>query len=425
MSNKHIIVISIDALITSDLEAFSKKPNMGRLLKNSSRVDEIHCIYPTYTYPCHTTIMTGCYPDKHGIYHNERFDINKNTAEWFWYAKDIKVPTMIDIANKAGVSTACITFPVQGGSKADYLISEIWQKKESDDPTPVFDSVNSPKVKHIFDKNKHLLNWLKTPEFDYFASACATDIIKEFNPELTFLHFSYLDHQRHQCGAGTEKVMHAIDFIDDRIGEIIKATDEMGTFESTDFVLLGDHGHIDARKIFNINKALQERSLIKTNDKNEIIDWNIYAHSSSFSAQVYTKNIDKKEAKRILDEIREEYPEYIERVLDKLESREVYHLDGPFDFVMEAQTHTIFGEKTNAELVEIPKEGNYRFSLSSHGFAPEKGPNPPFVLSGPDAIKGRIIERARLVDEAPTIMSLLGLAMPDDIDGKVIEGLIK
>lgn len=30
-------------------------------------VRSVRSIYPTVTYPCHTTMMTGNYPDKHGV----------------------------------------------------------------------------------------------------------------------------------------------------------------------------------------------------------------------------------------------------------------------------------------------------------------------------------------------------------------------
>lgn len=423
--DKHVIVISVDAMITSDIAEFEKRPNMKAILAHSARVDEMHCIYPTYTYPCHTSIMTGCYPDKHGIYHNDIFDLNSSYVKWFWYAKDIKRPTMIDVAHEAGLTTGSVVFPVQGGAKADYLIAEIWTPKMDEDPAEIFKSVDSPAVEHIFEENKHMLNWLKTPEFDLFASKCACDIIKEFKPNLLFIHFSYLDHQRHRCGYETKNNIHAINFIDERIGEVRKAVLDAGISQETDFVILGDHGQINVDTVFHINKLLADQGYIDLDENGKVKDWRIFVHSTSFSGQVYTKGIDLSEAKKALMDLREKYPEYIERVMNKFEVKEIYHLDGPFDFVLEAQTHVIFGQGLTGDLCNKPEPGNYKFSLSTHGYAPEKGPNPPFIISGPDANVGNVIKQARLVDEASTIMSIFGLEMPEDVDGHVVEGLIK
>lgn len=423
MMEKHVIVISIDAMITSDIAEAEKREHLGTLIKNSSRVDEMHCIYPTYTYPCHTSIMTGCYPDKHGIYHNDIFDIDAKAPVWFWYADSIRRKTMLDVAHENGLVTASVVFPVQGASVADYNIAEIWAPGQDDDPTEVFMSANSPKADHIFEKHKHMLNWLKTPEFDLFASACAADIIKEARPNLMFIHFSYLDHQRHNCGADTQRVLHAIDFIDERVAEVMAAVEEAGIRDTTDFILLGDHGQIDVESIFHINKLLAEKGYINLDEDGCIKDYRIIVHSASFSGHVYTKDISLTEAEKVLKDIREEYPGYIERVMDSLEAEEIYHLKGPFDFVLEGQTHVVFGQGVTGPLVEKPEPGYYKFSLSTHGYAPEKGPNPPFIISGPDANKGMHLHKARLVDEAPTIMSIFSLSMPDDIDGRCIEGL--
>ena len=420
----HVIVISVDAMINSDIAEFMKRRNMSQLLKKASISEEMLAIYPTYTYPCHTTIMTGCYPDKHGIYHNDIFDPRSDYDRWFWYSKDIKCPTLIDIAHEAGLVTGCVTFPVQGSSKADYLIAEIWAPNKDDDPTEVFRMANSEKAEHIFEKNKHLLNWMKTPEFDYFASACACDIIKEAKPNLLFVHFSYLDHQRHRCGVSTDKVLHAIDFIDDRIGEIMEALKDAGIADNTDFVILGDHGHMDVHVVFNINKLLAEKGYINIDENGKVLDYRIMVHSTSFSGHVYLKGISVKEARGVLEELMEKYPMYIERVMTKEEVREIYHLDGPFSLVLEAQRHVVFGAGLSGVLLEKPEPGNYKFSVSSHGYAPEKSFSPPFIISGPDASRA-VIESARLVDEAPTIAALFGLSMPVGIDGHVLSEMIR
>lgn len=74
--NKKTLVISIDALISDDIPLLETLPNLGPIVKGAAQVRDIECIYPTLTYPCHVSIMTGCYPNKHGIVHNERLQVN-------------------------------------------------------------------------------------------------------------------------------------------------------------------------------------------------------------------------------------------------------------------------------------------------------------------------------------------------------------
>lgn len=415
------IVISIDAMLSDDIKEFEKLPNAAKLFSGKKALAEkIHCIYPTYTYPCHTSIMTGCYPDKHGIYHNDVFNPFSDKDEWFWFSSAIKRPTMIDAAKAAGLSTAVITWPVMGGCNADYLIAEIWADSENDDPEPVFDMADSRSVKHIFNKNRHLLNWMKTPGLDYFAAASAADIIAEYKPDITFVHLSYLDHQRHNNGPETEKNIKAIEFIDERLGEIIGATEAAGIYNDTTFFILGDHGHMSVDRIFNINKALADRDLITLDRNGKVIDWKLFVHSASFSGHVYSNGISEDDAIAVLEEIQREYPGNIERIMTKFEAEELYHLSGPFSIVLEAENNVIFGKELRGNIISAPERGCYKFSDSSHGFAPEKGPNPPFIVTGKMAKDGAFIKHARLVDEAPTILSIFGLAL-DGIDGKKLD----
>lgn len=94
------IVISIDSLFTSDINHIKDLPNFKKILEGSSIVKNIDCVYPTLTYPCHTSIITGVYPDKHGISHNEKLMPETNSPDWYWYSKDIRTETIIDIAKE-------------------------------------------------------------------------------------------------------------------------------------------------------------------------------------------------------------------------------------------------------------------------------------------------------------------------------------
>ena len=63
----HLIVVSVDALVYEDLELLGKQPNVKRLLENGSLVRHMRTVYPSLTHIVHTTLMTGCTPDKTGI----------------------------------------------------------------------------------------------------------------------------------------------------------------------------------------------------------------------------------------------------------------------------------------------------------------------------------------------------------------------
>ena len=114
-----LVLISLDACFQQDAETFLALPNMARLTQSGVFCDNVQTVYPTLTYPIHTSIITGCYPDTHGIGHNEIYAPNDvpGLRPWHWDEKDIQVPTLFSAAYKAGREVATLLWPVTGHAR--------------------------------------------------------------------------------------------------------------------------------------------------------------------------------------------------------------------------------------------------------------------------------------------------------------------
>lgn len=419
------LVISIDALITADIPVLRRLPHLGKLMERAAWAEDILCVYPTLTYPCHAAIVTGRYPDKNGICNNEKFQpLARGRADWYWFRDEIKAPTIIDIAKANGRSTATVTWPVMCASGADYGIGEIWAPEEQDDPTPWFNKANSPAAHATFEANKHLLRWMKTPQMDEFAAACAADIIRRHSPDLMLLHLSYLDHQRHSLGVHGD-LEHAHEFIDGQIGLVLDALEETGGVEDVNVILLGDHGQLYCDRLLHINTLFRDVGWLREED-GVVADYRVYAAPCGFSAQIYlAPGMKREEVYQGLLALQRSYPECIERVFTREEAARL-HLAGDFDFVLEAGERVCFSKLANApEIVtdaSTPLE--YKKSVSNHGHLPQKGDKPPFILCGPAAKPGSVVRGGHLVDEAPTILHLMGLPAVE-MDGSALLGLLQ
>ena len=64
--------------------------------------DGVRGVFPTVTYPSHTTLITGAMPARHGIYYNSPFEPGGQTGRWYWEADAIRVPTLWDAVREAG-----------------------------------------------------------------------------------------------------------------------------------------------------------------------------------------------------------------------------------------------------------------------------------------------------------------------------------
>lgn len=94
-----LVVVSIDGLHPGHvLEAERhglRIPNLRRLVQDGAWSSGARGVLPTVTYPSHTTIVTGVSPARHGIFYNGPFDpLERNRDGWYWYAEDIRVPTL-------------------------------------------------------------------------------------------------------------------------------------------------------------------------------------------------------------------------------------------------------------------------------------------------------------------------------------------
>ena len=88
----HLFVMSVDALFTENLADVRKMPGFAQVLKNAAIFEHVDCVYPTLTYVCHASIMSGCWPDRHGIPHNQILDPAIEDRDWYWDYSCLKVP---------------------------------------------------------------------------------------------------------------------------------------------------------------------------------------------------------------------------------------------------------------------------------------------------------------------------------------------
>lgn len=100
---KKLIVLSLDALQTGDLDLLFQLPYCSQLAEKCAIVKNVREIYPTLTYPIHTAIVTGVRPEKNGIPHNQKPGITRDEpnwsimgSDWYWEKEGIQVPTLVD-----------------------------------------------------------------------------------------------------------------------------------------------------------------------------------------------------------------------------------------------------------------------------------------------------------------------------------------
>ena len=421
-----LIVISADALVSEDMEQLKQLPNYKKYLEGGCSVEKVRSIYPTITYPCHTTMRTGVWPEKHGVFGNLELVPGQSYVPWKWFQKSVKWDEDIfKAAKRAGLTTAAIFWPVTGNHPdIDYLIDEYWPEPGDRDIREVFRRAgSSEEVIDIIEKQIGDCVIRTHPYTDDFLFRCAREIILKYQPDLLMIHPANIDSYRHSNGLFNDRVAVGVEETDRYIGEIMAAVEEAGLLDCTNLVLTSDHGHIDVKRRMSPNVLLAEAGLIDVDEKGKIADWRAYCQSGGTSAIVYLKDKTDKEAYEkaweVLSEAAKEGIYGFEKVYTEAEVREKEHLGGDFAFVLETDGITTFGETVVRPMEQAFDFTDRRYGKSTHGHHPDKGPQPIFAAKGPAFKENVTIEKANLIDEAPTFAKVLGVELRG-ADGRVL-----
>ena len=432
MKDRHVVVVSVDAMVYEDLETLSKLYTFEEIWDQTARVNRVRSVYPTITYPCHSTMMTGVYPETHGIVNNEKPIVCERSSQWQHMRDMVHAKSIFDYAKEAGLTTGAVFWPVTGNDKnIDYLVDEYWPQhgesseqcfRDSGSSEEVMQKVVLPNLKIIEGRHR------QHPWCDAFVMQCACDMLATFKPNLLMVHPANVDAYRHQTGLFTQKVETGLHETNLWMAQLIKAAADAGILDKTDFFIVSDHGQQAIRRCIALNVLFAEKGLIDVAEDGSIRDWTAFSKSGGLSTLVYLKRPgnadDLARTRAVLDELMATETAGIGQIFTEEEARRDHHLGGNFSFVVEGDDYTSFSNDWVRPLVKPLDNRNYRFGRASHGHLPEKGPQPTLIAFGPHIKPGVVLENARLVDEAPTFAHALGLTM-ENVDGRALTELFK
>ncbi len=426
---QRLIILSLDAVGTNDLPYLCSLTHFGKFMERAALCDNVKSVYPSLTYPAHTSIVTGKTPLRHGIINNTRFQPKRPVPDWFWQRRYIKGTTLYDEAINAGWKTAALLWPVTAKSRIRYCIPEVlpnrpWQTQAGVmlmNASPVFTLA-------MYRRFGHLLDGIRQPALDNFTYAAAVETIYRHNPDLFLIHWTDVDTNRHIYGVEHEKALLAVKRHDERIGGIIKALEETGDMEKTTIVLLGDHYQMDTHTILYWNHLLKERGYL-TAKGDKITDYKIAAKTCDGSCYLYVHPKYRHDAALILE---------VTQMFAQFSQEEKYGIDRIFTggeagrlgaddtcvIMIEAKKGYYYLDET--EVFSRPvREAKKHKMRGTHGYLPDKENYTTFFAAGGYGIRaGARAASMCLCDEGPTLAKLMGLELPG-ADGRVVEELLE
>jgi predicted AlkP superfamily pyrophosphatase or phosphodiesterase len=416
-----VVLISIDGLrpeylLEADARG-EKIPNLRKLLASGAVADGVEGTWPTVTYPAHTTLVTGVSPNTHGILGNHPFDPKlQNDDGWFWYAPEIKAPTLWSAAHAAGKTVGSVYWPVTvGAPEIDWNFPQFWRTR-SDFDDPLMRALATPGLAAEVEAAYHTLP--AEHRSDKERADAAEHLLKTKRPELTLVYFTDLDTVQHGSGPFSPGAYQTLEAIDEGVGRLIAATEAAGTRRETTFVIVSDHGFASIQYTLRPLPLFVAGQLVKASG-GRVTSWEAAIWPNGGSCGVYLSRPDdaalKTRAKRVLDAFVKEAGGGA-----KVHEGKEVEARGGFrgaTWVLEAAEGFVF----SGALVGPVKGPSH--DRGAHGYPPTmKAMRASFLASGAHVKPGRLGAQ-KMIDVAPTVARWLSVALPT-AEGKPIEAAI-
>jgi len=417
-SAEPVLMISLDGLRPADVIEAQKKglnlPNLTAFLKQSAYASGVRNVLPTVTYPDHTTLITGVWPDKHGIGNNETFDpTGKNLQGWYWYAQDIKVPTLWDAVHDKNGTVGAVGWPVSVGSRAiDANVPEYWRAQNAED-LKLLRALSTPGLIDRLEKETKLpLGALfgEDPVNDAGRTAYAIQIIADTKPQFMTVHLVSLDHYQHEYGPDTEKSKQALEGLDKDVGELIAAAKKADP--TVTIAIVSDHGFAPVHAGVYLNQAFADAGLITLDEKGKLKSWDAFPWTAGGSAAIVLHDPDNEAVKAkvaaLLTKLAADPNSGVARFIDK---KGVADRGGAPNAAFWVDFKIGYSASSSFTISKT-------FTLKgTHGYFPDnKEMRATFMIAGP-GIKPKKLGDIDMRDIAPTLAKVLGVTL-EKADGK-------
>ena len=211
----YVVLVSLDGF-RWDYNKYFETPNLDELAKNGVKAKSMKPSYPTKTFPNHYSIVTGLYPDHHGIVNNSFYD--PTTKKKFSLGSSAKTDASFyggnpiwNVAEEQGVKTASFYWP---GSDTGEKSPSIYKTYDASVPYTA--------------RIETVLQWLALPEQE--------------RPHLITLYFDEPDHTGHTFGPLSQENRIMVQKMDSIIGVLSKKIDALAIGKRVNLIVVADHG---------------------------------------------------------------------------------------------------------------------------------------------------------------------------------------
>jgi predicted AlkP superfamily pyrophosphatase or phosphodiesterase len=244
----YVLMVSLDGF-RWDYSKLYKTPNIDKIASEGVKADRLIPSFPTNTFPNHYTIVTGLYPDHHGLINNSFSAPDLGLSYRIGDRAAVENPsfyggeTIWKTAEKQGAKAASF-FWVGSEANVGGMRPTYWKKY---DETVTYEARIDTVVK-----------WLSYPE--------------KLRPELVTLYFDEPDATSHKAGPVSPQTEKVVERLDSLIGVLRMKISKLPYHKRINFILLSDHGMgpVSSDRYINIREIVPERMIESLNGGNPV-----------------------------------------------------------------------------------------------------------------------------------------------------------
>lgn len=429
-SGNRVVLVSLDGLYPEIYRAAPalrlRIPNLEELVAQGTSADALQGVLPTATYPSHTTLITGVRPGRHGVVANSIFVPGDSDAPWYWYADSIRVTTLPQAAAAAGLDVGVSCWPgLCGAAYVRWQLPEIWSLGAGDATSrnKVLRWATPGLVEEVEAQSgawtDERFEWGRQ---DDRITDGAVFLITAKRPRLLLVHLVEVDHVLHAEGRNAAAALRAFERADAQIGRLRAAIAAAGLADSTNLIIVGDHGFTNVHTDLRPNVELVRLGALQPGGGRDGT-WRALARTTTAVAAIYLRNPRDRA--------------WAEKIRRHFATLAAGRYAGIFDVLTPAEMQS-YETFPGAALVLVCHPG-YSFSgrdrgdfmaasrsRGMHGYRPEEpSMQAGFVASGPSFVQGLRVPCVRMIDVAPTLARVLGVDLGSQAEGVAVPGLLR
>ena len=434
--SRHVVVVVWDGM-RPDFVTEQNTPALWKLAREGVTFRNHHSVYPSATMVNGTALVTGIYPGKNGIIANHvyRPEIDPHHAvdvelppvvkkgDEVSEGKYISVPTIAELIQRAGGRSVIATAKTVG-----LLLDRNAGVGAGKNCVTLFGDKSLPEgiVGLISEKNgafpsAHL-------QRDPWTTKGLTDVLwKDGVPALSILWLGEPDLTQHETAPGAPPALAAIRSADENLAVVLSALDESragGTRGTTDVFVVSDHGFSTISRSIDLRQILNDAGFAaKTEFENEPKPGDIMLAGNGGSVLFYVIGNDKPLIRRLVEFLQQSDFAGVIFTKDPMEgtfdlAQAMIQNDHAPDVVM------AFRWKDSKNQFGIPgmidADWQRAAGKGTHATLSRFDMHNTLIAAGPDFRRSELDDLPTgNVDLAPTILHILGIKPPGQLDGRV------